>query len=157
MKLVTDMNVIATLLLVLLANLQVTAQVKEETSVPLPSPTEISPVENNYPNEPELIDFPDQAAEFPGGSTALNKWINQNLRYPEISREQDDQGRIFVSFIVEIDGSISAVDVMRGGVTPELNNEAKRLVRTMPLWIPAEAHGKPVRSRNRLPFTFVIN
>lgn len=104
----------------------------------------------------EVIDFPDVEAEFPGGPEAMKKFIQENVRYPEKARRKGDQGRIYLSFIVEPDGSISNIEVMRGGLTRELNKEAKRLVRTMPKWKPGEVNGVPVRARCRLPLTFTL-
>lgn len=60
------------------------------------------------------------------------------------------------TIIVEHDGSLSGIEVLRGGVTPELNAEAKRLVREMPLWKPGKIKGKAVRVRCRLPITFSL-
>ena len=104
----------------------------------------------------EIVDFPDVEAAFPGGAAAMKKWIQENVQYPEISRELGDQGRVYVTFVVEPNGSITGVDVMRGGVTAELNREAKRLVRNMPKWAPGEVKGKAVRARCRLPITFTL-
>ena len=106
--------------------------------------------------EAEIIDFPDVDAEFPGGNHLLKGWIKENLVYPEISRELGDQGRVYVTFIVEADGSISTIDVMNGGVTDELNREAKRLIRTMPRWSPGKVKGKNIRTKCRVPVTFTL-
>ena len=103
-----------------------------------------------------IIDFPDLEASFPGGSEAMKAWIKENLLYPEISKELGDQGRVYVTFVVEPDGSITGIDVMRGGVTDELNREAKRLIRTMPKWMPGETKGKAVRARCRIPISFTL-
>ena len=86
----------------------------------------------------------------------MKKWIQENVQYPEISRELGDQGRVYVTFVVEPDGKITGIDVMRGGVTDELNREAKRLVRNMPKWKPGEVKGTSVRARCRLPITFTL-
>lgn len=104
----------------------------------------------------EIVDFPDVDPQFPGGSLALKQWIQDNIQYPEISKELGDQGQVYVTFIVELNGSISKVQVMRGGVTDELNREAKRIIRNMPKWTPGENKGMPVRSRCRLPVTFKL-
>ena len=116
---------------------------------PPPGPTQVAP-------PAEIVDFPDVEAAFPGGPAAMKQWIQQNVVYPEISRELGDQGRVYVTFVVEPDGSITGVEVMRGGLTDELNREAKRLVREMPKWSPGEVKGKPVRARCRLPITFTL-
>lgn len=117
---------------------------------PIPPAPDVQPVK-----QAEIVDFPEVDAAFPGGAAAMTKWIQENVVYPEISRELGDQGRVYVSFVVETDGSISGVDVLRS-VTPELDKEAKRLVRSMPAWQPGEVKGDKVRARCRLPITFTL-
>lgn len=133
----------------------------EKTPPTKDPPTKIIPIIKGPDIQPvvqaEIVDFPDVEASFPGGAAAMKQWIQQNVQYPEISRELGDQGRVYVTFVVEPDGGISNVDVMRGGLTDELNKEAKRLVRNMPNWSPGEVKGKPVRARCRLPITFTLN
>ncbi|MFK7787776.1 MAG: energy transducer TonB [Crocinitomicaceae bacterium] len=124
---------------------------------PTPPPPPPPPPGPTQPVKPaEIVDFPDVEAAFPGGAAAMKKWIQENVQYPEIARELGDQGRVYVTFVVEPDGAITGVDVMRGGITPELNREAKRLVRNMPKWAPGEVKGKAVRARCRLPITFTL-
>lgn len=119
---------------------------------PPPAPT--GPVDQPKV-EAEIIDFPDVEAGFPGGAAAMQKWINDNVEYPQTSIEMGDQGRVYLSFVVEVDGSISQIKVERG-VTSELDREAKRVVRKMPTWKPGEAGGKKVRTRCRLPISFTL-
>ena len=101
------------------------------------------------------LEFPDVEAQFPGGNEAMAKFIQDSVIYPELSRELGDQGRVYVSFIVEIDGSISNIDVPRS-LTLELDREAKRIVSIMPRWSPALVKESPVRSMCRLPITFTL-
>lgn len=103
----------------------------------------------------EIIDFPDVEAGFPGGPAAMKLWIQQNVVYPDMAMQMGDQGKVYLEFIIEPDGSITGVKVKRG-VTDELDREAKRVVRKMPKWKPGEAKGKSVRTRCRLPITFTI-
>lgn len=123
-----------------------------------PPPPPIAPSEKENVEKPvsDIVDFPDVEAEFPGGPEAMKDYIRNNVVYPKKSLKKGDQGRVYVVFIVERDGSISAVEVMRGGLTKELNREAMRLVREMPTWTPAEVNGKTVRARCRLPITFIL-
>lgn len=126
-----------------------------ETPPPPPPP----PIESQKPIKPAaapIIEFPDISAEFPGGSSVMMKWINDNLVYPQISIENNHQGRVFVSFVIEKDGSITNVIVERG-ISVDLDNEAKRIVKKMPKWIPGENSGSVVRSRGRLPINFTLN
>ncbi len=106
--------------------------------------------------EDEVIEFPDVEATFPGGPAEMMKWIAKNIQYPQTSIEMNEQGRVFLSFVVEADGSISNVAVERG-VSPDLDKEAKRVVRAMPNWAPGEAKGKKARTRCRLPINFQLN
>lgn len=104
----------------------------------------------------QIIDFPDVEANFPGGAAALTSFIVNNVQYPEHSIEMEDQGKVYLSFVVEKDGSISKVKVERG-VTDELDREAKRIVRAMPKWEAGEVGGKKVRTRCRLPIVFTLH
>ena len=97
----------------------------------------------------------EQQPMFPGGTPALYEYLNNNLRYPSIARECEVQGRVVVSFIVEKDGSVSNLTVVRS-VDPMLDKEALRLVRGMPKWIPGKLNGEAVRTRYLLPVAFKL-
>ena len=103
----------------------------------------------------EIIEFPDVEAEFKGGAQAMMKYIQQNIQYPPTSIEMNEQGKVYLSFVVEPDGSISNVSIERG-VSKDIDNEAKRIVRSMPKWTPGEAKGKKSRTRCRLPINFQL-
>ena len=105
--------------------------------------------------EEEIIEFPDVEAEFIGGAQALMKYIQTNIQYPPTSIEMNEQGKVYLSFVVEADGSITNVAVERG-VSPDLDREAIRVVRSMPNWIPGETKGKKSRTRCRLPINFQL-
>ena len=95
----------------------------------------------------------DQQPSFPGGTNALNTFIASNLKYPVWAQEKGIQGRVVVKFIVEKDGSISNVEVDRS-VNPGLDNEAMRVVKAMPKWIPGQINGKAVKVECSHPFVF---
>jgi len=95
----------------------------------------------------------DQQPSFPGGTNALNAFIVSNLKYPVFAQEKGIQGRVVVKFIVEKDGSISNVEVDRS-VNPGLDNEAMRVVKAMPKWIPGQINGKAVKVECSHPFVF---
>lgn len=95
----------------------------------------------------------DRSAAFPGGDQALKQWIAQNMKYPVKAMENGESGRVFVSFIVNKDGSISDAEVVKS-VSPTLDAEALRVVGMMPAWIPGVQGGKPVRTKFTLPLTF---
>lgn len=94
-------------------------------------------------------------AEFAGGALALQCYISENIRYPQDAIEMDIQGKIYLSFIVEQDGTISHVSIARR-VHPSLDYEAARVVYNMPKWTPASCNGEPIRLRARLPIAFKL-
>lgn len=95
----------------------------------------------------------DQQPSFPGGTNALNTFILSNLKYPVWAQEKGIQGKVVVKFIVEKDGSISNVEVDRS-VSTSLDNEAMRVVKAMPKWIPGQINGKAVKVECSHPFVF---
>lgn len=103
----------------------------------------------------KIVDFPDVNPEFPGGQVAMKKFIDDNLIYPEIDKELGKQGRVYVQFIVEKDGSLTNIHVMRR-VSETLDQEAIRIVSSMPNWQPGESNGELTRTRVRMPITFVF-
>ena len=94
-------------------------------------------------------DMPDFGGE---GQDGFRKYISENLKYPEVAAENGISGRVFIKFVVEPDGTVSNVSVVRG-VDPALDNEAVRVVESSPKWTPGKQRGKPVR----VSFTFPIN
>lgn len=95
----------------------------------------------------------EQQPEFPGGPEALMKFIGENVRYPKESQENGVQGRVIVSFIVNKDGSLSDMEIVRGQ-DPLLDAEAIRIIATMPNWKPGMQRGKAVNVKYTLPITF---
>lgn len=121
---------------------------------PIPYPEPFPPAPEPFPVDP-ILDFTDVEAVFPGGTDAMMKFISDNIKYPELDKEVGNQGHVYVQFIIEKDGSLSSVEVMRG-VSKTIDQEAIRVMRLMPKWKPAEVGGKTVRCRLRLPITFVL-
>ena len=95
----------------------------------------------------------DENADFPRGTEACMKWLSRNIKYPEICEKLGIQGRVIVKFVVERDGSICDVKVIRSP-DENLSAEAVRVVSSMPKWKPAKFAGKTVRSRFYLPIAF---
>ena len=93
--------------------------------------------------------------EFPGGGKALLEFMMNNVKYPEEAAKKGLQGRVVVNFIVEKDGSLTNVNVMRS-VDPLLDAEAIRVVKAMPKWTPGKQKGKPVRVKFNIPVTFKL-
>jgi len=123
---------------------------------PEPTPWPIpEPLPNPMPQANPVIDFPDVEAKFPGGEDAMMTFISDNIKYPEIDRGLGNQGRVYVQFVVEKDGSLSNLEIMRG-VSETIDREAKRVIRLMPKWTPGEIRGKAVRCKSLLPITFTL-
>ena len=130
----------------------------EEEPIPVvttPPPVVVAPVEVVVVEE-EIIDFPDVEATFPGGAAAMQRWIANNVKYPQTAIEMNEQGRVYLSFVVERNGSITNISIERG-VSSDLDSEAKRLLRKMPKWKAGEARGRKARTRCRLPINFQLN
>lgn len=94
--------------------------------------------------------------EFPGGDAEIMKFLGQNVRYPVIAQENGIQGRVICQFVVNRDGSISDVKVVRG-VDSSLDTEAMRVINAMPKWTPGMQRGKAVRVQFTLPVNFVLD
>ena len=101
----------------------------------------------------KIFDVVEQQPSFPGGQTALLQWLQQNIHYPPVAEENGIQGRVVVSFVVEPDGSITNVQVVRG-VDPSLDKEAVRVTKAMPKWQPGKQNGQAVRVKYNLPVKF---
>ena len=104
--------------------------------------------------EEQIYQVVEQQPEFPGGMQALMKFLRDNIQYPRISRENNSQGKTYVNFVVNTDGSIQDVDVMKSSGDVYLDKEALRVVKTMPKWNPGKQAGKAVRVRFTLPVSF---
>ena len=105
------------------------------------------------PEVEKVFDVVEQMPSFPGGPSALMEWLSNNVKYPVVAQENGVQGRVVVSFVVERDGSITYVKVVRG-VDPSLDREASRVVRAMPRWIPGQQNGSAVRVKYNVPVAF---
>lgn len=92
---------------------------------------------------------------FPGGDQQLFKYLSDNVKYPVIAQENGIQGRVICQFVVNRDGSIVDVEVVRS-VDPSLDKEAIRVIRSMPKWSPGKQRGKPVRVKYTLPVNFKL-
>ncbi|MEI6884043.1 MAG: energy transducer TonB [Bacteroidota bacterium] len=105
--------------------------------------------------EAEVFLIVEEPPTFPGGDAALYKWLGENLKYPEEAKELGIQGRVFVSFVVEPDGSTSNAVVKRG-IGGGCDEEALRIVKAMPKWGAGKQRGQPVRVQFNLPIKFTL-
>ncbi len=105
--------------------------------------------------EDDKIDFVivEDMPKFPGGEAALLSFINKSIRYPVIAQENGIQGRVICTFIIDKTGKVVEGQVIRG-IDPSLDNEALRVVNTIPQWEPGKQRGKPVRVKYTVPITF---
>ena len=99
----------------------------------------------------KIFEVVEQQPQFPSGS--VNGWLADHIKYPVVAAENGISGRVVVQFVVERDGSVSQVRVVRG-VDPSLDKEAQRVISSMPKWIPGKQNGQAVRSRFTVPVTF---
>ena len=103
--------------------------------------------------ETKIFTVVEQMPMFPGGDAALMGYLRDNIHYPTVAAENGVQGRVVVGFVVERDGSITDVNVIRS-VDPSLDREAMRVVKGMPRWTPGKQNGSAVRVKYQVPVTF---
>lgn len=129
---------------------------EESQTAPLPDiPAEPVPAagDSNY-----VYRFADVEPEFPGGREGLLNYLASNIQYPQRALKKKLEGKCYLRFIVETDGSITNPKVLRGVPDcPECDAEALRVVSAMPKWKPGELDGKPVRSAYNLPIVYKVN
>lgn len=106
-----------------------------------------------HEEENKVFDVVEQMPSFPGGDAALMEYLSKNVKYPVVAQENGVQGRVIVTFVVERDGSVTDVKVVRS-VDPSLDREASRVISSMPRWIPGKQNGSAVRVKYTVPVTF---
>ncbi|MCL2132436.1 MAG: energy transducer TonB [Lentimicrobiaceae bacterium] len=104
----------------------------------------------------EVVNNPEELPEFPGGEEARQQFLWDNTVYPREAKKQKLEGSVVIGFVVEADGSVSNVKVVRG-VHPLLDEEAVRVTKMMPNWKPGTQDGKKVRVQYRMPIRFVFD
>ena len=105
--------------------------------------------------ETKVFDVVEEMPQFPGGQAALLEYLAKNIKYPVVAEENGVQGRVIVTFVVERDGSITDVKVVKS-VDPSLDKEAARVVKSMPKWQPGKQNGSAVRVKYTVPVTFKL-
>jgi protein TonB len=108
-----------------------------------------------HEEESKVFDVVEQMPSFPGGNGALLEYLATHVKYPVVAQENGVQGRVIVSFVVERDGSITDVRVVRS-VDPSLDSEAARVVSSMPRWTPGKQNGSAVRVKYNVPVMFKL-
>lgn len=113
-----------------------------------------TPASDSISGEHLFIDYADEVG-FPGGEKAMYGFIAKNLRY--VSGCMDVVGTVYISFIIEKDGSVSTIKELKGIPNfPAMTQEAIRVISIMPKWKPATQNGKPIRSRYTVPVRFTL-
>ena len=127
----------------------------QQTSLTMVATPNISITLTKTNSEP-VLDIAETNPSFPEGDTALMEWIASNIQYPATCKEQGIKGRVYVQFIVEKDGSLSNIKIIRSP-NNTLSKEAERVLKKMPKWQPGRQRGKAVRVKFTLPITFRLN
>lgn len=104
----------------------------------------------------EIFDVVENMPTPPGGMQGWNKYLSNNLKYPTQARRMGIEGTVYVVFVVNTDGSIQDVDILRG-IGGGCDEEAMRVVRNAPAWEPGRQRGRPVRVKMRLPIRFKLS
>jgi periplasmic protein TonB len=130
------------------------------TNAPPPTDEELAPKEEKkqvveQEEKPTPFTVVEEMPGYPGGDAEMYKFITTTIKYPEEAKELGIQGKVFVNFVVEADGSISDVRLIRG-IGGGCDEEAIRVVRAMPKWVPGKQRGVPVRVYFNLPIKFTL-
>jgi periplasmic protein TonB len=136
---------------------QITIQVEvdQSTEIPVYTPVERISREEEEIKEEEIFLVVEEQPEFPGGDIARIRYFNEHITYPSLAREMDIQGTVYVGFVVEPDGSISNIKLLRG-IGGGCDEEALRVVAEMPRWKPGKQRNKAVRVKFTLPVRFTL-
>jgi len=105
--------------------------------------------------EEEIFTIVENMPEFPGGTKKLFQYLGKNIKYPAMAKDAGIKGKVYVTFVVDKDGSIADVKVLRG-IGGGCDEEALRVVKSMPKWSPGKQRGKPVRVQYNLPINFIL-
>jgi protein TonB len=130
----------------------------EDTEADDQTAIEVAPVierEEEAGDEGQVFFIVEDMPEFPGGELALRKFIANAIKYPVIAQENGIQGKVYVNFVVDTDGSITNARIARG-VDQSLDKEALRVVNTLPRWKPGKQRGKAVKVSYTVPISFVL-
>ena len=135
------------------ASVEINTEDDKNKVVVVSAPVTSAPIEEEDVNV--VFQVVEKMPSFPGGDAALFKFLNENVKYPVIAQENGVQGRVICQFVVNRDGSIVDVEVVRS-VDASLDKEAIRVIKSMPKWSPGQQRGKPVRVKYTLPVNFKL-
>lgn len=133
----------------LLAHVSVQASTATETAVD-------NKISKNAPDtKDEVLTAVSEIAEYPGGMKAMMEFLSTHIQYPEEAQKAGEQGRVIVKFVIDKNGKVTSPEVVKG-ISPSLDQEALRVVKEMPNWIPAKNDGQAVSSYFTLPVSFTL-
>ena len=128
----------------------------------MPAPPPPPPIVSNAKGE-QIYNYVEQMPEPQGGMGGLLKYIGTNIQYPASAKASRLEGRVFVNFVVNKTGEVSNVHIQKGIVSPEheaaaqaLNEEALRVVKTLPIWTPGKQNEQPVNVSFTIPVTYAL-
>jgi len=133
-------------------DLIIDAEATELTEIPTYTPVVF---EEEEVAEAEIFTVVEESPSFPGGDAARIKFLQENIKYPQIARESSIQGTVYVTFVVERTGKVTDVRVLRG-IGGGCDEEAVRVIKAMPNWQPGKQRGKPVRVQFNMPIKFTL-
>ena len=133
-------------------DIEINAEVEQNEVIEEYVPVE---VEEEEVQEQEIFQIVEEMPSFPGGEGELLKYVATHIKYPQIARETGIQGRVFVGFVVEPDGSVSNVKILRG-IGGGCDEEAVRVIKSLPKWKPGKQRGKAVRVSYQIPVLFKL-
>lgn len=136
---------------------EIEEEIEIDLDVEITEETEVEEIVFEEEPEEEVADqvflVVEEQAAFPGGQKAWTKFLKKNLKYPRQATRMGIEGKVFLSFIVDQQGSISDIQVIRG-IGGGCDEEAKRVLRQSPKWTPGKQRGRPVKSRMQIQIVF---
>ncbi len=134
-------------------DIEIDAEADQDTEIEEYIPIEVD--DDEEVEEAQIFTVVESMPSFPGGDKARIRFLNENIEYPKMARESGIQGRVYVTFVVERNGLVTDVKILRG-IGGGCDEEAIRVVKAMPKWIPGKQRGKPVRVQFTLPIKFTL-
>ncbi|MDY0344580.1 MAG: energy transducer TonB [Lentimicrobium sp.] len=129
------------------------AEATQFTEIPTYTPPAV--MEEEEVAEAEIFTVVEDQPSFPGGDAARIRYLQENIKYPQMARESGIQGTVYVTFVVERNGAVTDVRVLRG-IGGGCDEEAVRVIKAMPKWNPGKQRGKPVRVQFNMPIKFTL-
>ena len=133
--------------------IEIDVEADQDTEIEEYVPIEVE--DDEEVEEAQIFTVVESMPSFPGGDKARIRFLNENIEYPTMARESGIQGRVYVTFVVERNGMVTDVKILRG-IGGGCDDEAIRVVKAMPKWIPGKQRGKPVRVQFTLPIKFTL-